>query len=123
MEKICKEKSRFIGGAILLGAAALVLFTFAVMWLWNWLMPAIFSLGVITFWQAAGLLILSKILFSGGGHAHRWHSDRQKKYWHSRFENKWKHMPDEKKEQFTKKMEEKVFGKKQEEKDSKNGNN
>jgi hypothetical protein len=35
---------------------------FAVMWLWNWLMPAIFKLPAITFWQAVGLLVLSQLL-------------------------------------------------------------
>ncbi|MBN2398732.1 MAG: hypothetical protein JXI33_00145 [Candidatus Aminicenantes bacterium] len=33
--------------------------------LWNWIMPAIFGLAVITYWQAFGIIILSKILFSG----------------------------------------------------------
>jgi len=113
------KKARFIGGAIILGAGAFVVFTFVVMWLWNWLMPAIFSLGLITFWQAAGLFVLSKILFSGGGHARHWHSDRKKKFWHSRFEEKWKRIPSEKKENFAKKMEEKGFGKEQENADKK----
>jgi hypothetical protein len=36
-----------------------------VMRLWNWLMPALFGWHVITFWQALGILILSKILFGG----------------------------------------------------------
>ncbi len=31
--------------------------------LWNWLMPVIFGLPVITFWQAAGLMLLISILF------------------------------------------------------------
>jgi apolipoprotein N-acyltransferase len=35
------------------------------MWLWNWLMPAIFKLPTIGFWQAVGILILSHILFGG----------------------------------------------------------
>jgi hypothetical protein len=38
---------------------------FLVMGLWNWLMPALFGLKLITYWQAVGLLILSKILFGG----------------------------------------------------------
>ena len=46
---------------------AIAAFTFAVMFLWNWLMPEIFNLKEITFWQAGGLLILSKILFGGFG--------------------------------------------------------
>ena len=44
---------------------ATTIFSFAVMWLWNWLMPAIFGLHAINFWRALGLLVLSKILFSG----------------------------------------------------------
>ena len=40
-------------------------FGFVVMGLWNWLMPALFGLKVIGYWQATGLLILSKILFGG----------------------------------------------------------
>jgi len=41
--------------------------------LWNALMPAIFGLSVITFWQAFGLVILAKILFGShhGMHMHR----------------------------------------------------
>lgn len=103
------KKTKFIAGAILFGTGAVVLFTFLVMWLWNWLMPAIFGLGIITFWQAAGILVLSKILFSGSGHGKSWHNDRRKKYWHSRFKEKWEHIPEEKKREFTEKMNEK-FG-------------
>ena len=36
-----------------------------VMNLWNWLIPTIFGLKVISFTQALGLLVLSKILFGG----------------------------------------------------------
>src|ERR1700733_6556107 len=50
----------------ILGVAAVFGFGAIVMYLWNWLMPAIFtSLGTITLCQAIGLLILSKILFGG----------------------------------------------------------
>lgn len=38
---------------------------FLVVGLWNWLMPSLFGLKLITYWQAVGLLILSKILFGG----------------------------------------------------------
>ncbi len=115
MEKLKNVRARFIVGAILLGTAAFIGFTFVLMWLWNWLMPDIFSLGEITFWQAAGLLLLSKILFSGGGHAHQMHSDRKKKFWHRRLEEKWKHIPEEKKSEFIQKMKEKGFNKPSEE--------
>lgn len=33
------------------------------MWLWNWLMPELFGLPLIGFWQAVGINLLSNILF------------------------------------------------------------
>lgn len=54
-----------IGGIILFVGLAF-LFGFVVMWLWNWLMPDIFGLPEITYWQAWGLLVLSHILFKSG---------------------------------------------------------
>ncbi|HUX11779.1 MAG TPA: hypothetical protein VMW87_02055 [Spirochaetia bacterium] len=54
-------------GIILAGVVAaagfFVLAGFIVVWLWNWLMPVIFRLPQIGFWQAWGLLVLSSILF------------------------------------------------------------
>ena len=38
----------------------------AVLHLWNWLMPDLFGLRPITYWQAMGLLGLCWILFRGG---------------------------------------------------------
>ena len=34
-----------------------------VFFLWNWLMPDIFRLSTITFWQSIGISLLSSILF------------------------------------------------------------
>lgn len=53
-------------GAIGISLLAL-LFGYVVMLLWNWLMPDIFGLGVITFWQAVGIVVLAKLLFGGVG--------------------------------------------------------
>lgn len=103
------RKTGFITGGIFLVIGAFTLFTFVMMWLWNWLMPQIFSLTEVTFWQAAGILVLSKILFSGFGHEHKWHADRKKRIWHKRFNEKMCKMPDDKKEYFLHKMEEKGF--------------
>ncbi len=66
-------------GMVILGAAGMVLlallFGYAVMWLWNWLMPVIFGLPVINFWQSVGIVILARIIFGGfkhtGGHKDR----------------------------------------------------
>jgi Ca2+/H+ antiporter, TMEM165/GDT1 family len=46
----------------ILGVAA---FSFLAMSLWNALLPNIFGLRTISFWQALGLLVLSKVLFGG----------------------------------------------------------
>lgn len=53
--------------------AFLGLFGGCVMLLWNWLMPDLFGLPEISFWQAAGLLLLCKILFGGFGGGHHGH--------------------------------------------------
>ena len=50
--------------AIIIG----VLIAFPVMWIWNALMPVIFGLKTITFWQAFGLTMLCDLLFKGEIH-------------------------------------------------------
>ena len=68
-----------IAGMTVFGVMAAVLFSLVfglvVKWLWNWLMPAIFGLGIITFWQAFGIVLLAKLLFGGFGHHERRRSD------------------------------------------------
>ncbi len=44
-----------------------ILFGFVIMWLWNWLMPELFGLTEITYWQGVGLFILFKILTGSCG--------------------------------------------------------
>ncbi len=60
-----------IAGWILLGIIAFtgfaLLFGFAIMWLWNWLMPAVFGLPTVNYWQAVGIFIIFKLLFGGCG--------------------------------------------------------
>jgi hypothetical protein len=50
-----------------LGIAAVFGFTYVMMLLWNALVPELFNGPVLGYWQTLGLLILSKILFSGIG--------------------------------------------------------
>jgi len=62
----------------LLAAAALgLVLGLPVMWLWNGLLPSLFHLPEITYWQAVGLLILCHLLFKGhgGGFGHHRHRD------------------------------------------------
>ncbi|MFZ2055587.1 MAG: hypothetical protein WAU81_15465 [Candidatus Aminicenantales bacterium] len=54
--------------------------------LWNWLMPAIFGLGEITFWQAFGIVLLAKLLFGAGhGHSYKDHHERFGNHFQDRF--------------------------------------
>lgn len=56
---------------ILLGIAIAFLVGYIVMRLWNWLMPHLFGLPPVSYWEAVGVLILAKIIFGfGGGGSH-----------------------------------------------------
>jgi len=52
-------------GILLIILIVVVGFGQGVLQLWNWLMPPIFGLRTITYWQAVGLLGLSWVLFGG----------------------------------------------------------
>jgi hypothetical protein len=67
-----------IAAAVVLIPGLLALFAAVTMWLWNWLMPAIFKLPAIGFWQAVGILLLSHILFKGGYRGRSGRSRRMK---------------------------------------------
>jgi hypothetical protein len=77
-------------------ALALLVFGFVTEHLWNWLMPAIFGLKTITFLQALGLVVLSKILL-GGFHKHGGGGGRG---WKRGMEERWARMTPEERERF-----------------------
>jgi len=52
---------------IILGIGIAFLVGYIVMQLWNWLMPELFGLPAVSYWQAVGVLILAKIIFGFGG--------------------------------------------------------
>ena len=68
---------------------------FVIMSLWNWLMPALFGLKSISYWQAWGLIILGKILF-GGLHGPRGPGGN----WRHRMMERWDQMTPEEREKF-----------------------
>jgi hypothetical protein len=75
-----------IGGAIVLQ-------------LWNWLLPSIFGWRPITFWQAVGLLALSRILFGGvGGRGFSGSNVRRRMA--DRLAGRWETMTPEERERF-----------------------
>src|SRR5258708_32137886 len=50
---------------VVIGILAFTVFGFVVTHLWNYLMPGLFGLHMITFWQAVGLMFLGRLLFGG----------------------------------------------------------
>jgi hypothetical protein len=81
---------RFLPFALLF----IALFGLIVMTLWNWLMPALFGWKVVTFWQAIGLVILSKILFGG------FHGGPRGMHWRHRMMERLDKMTPEERERF-----------------------
>jgi hypothetical protein len=80
---------------LLMAVVGVAVFGFVVMSLWNWLMPAVFGWHMISFWQALGLLVLSKILFGGfrGGRG-------PNMPWRRRMMERWEAMTPEEREKF-----------------------
>jgi hypothetical protein len=68
---------------------------FVIMHLWNWLMPSLFGLNMITFWQALGLFVLGKLLLGG---FHRHHGGRPR--WGRKMRECWEQMSPEQRERF-----------------------
>ncbi|MGH9686786.1 MAG: hypothetical protein ACRD5K_06810 [Candidatus Acidiferrales bacterium] len=80
---------------VVIAAVFVALFSFVVMGLWNWLFPSLFGLHRIDYLQALGILVLSKILFSGfrGGLGGNWG-------WRQRMMARWERMTPEEREKF-----------------------
>ncbi|MDR2414118.1 MAG: hypothetical protein LBD64_03945 [Odoribacteraceae bacterium] len=62
---------------LLLAAVAAV-----VMLLWNALLPDIAGCSPVNYWQAAGLLVLCRLLFGGLHHGHLHHGERARLHGH-----------------------------------------
>jgi hypothetical protein len=82
-------------GILLIVIAAVAIFGSVVQHLWNWLIPAIVGWHPITFWQAVGILLLSKILF-GGFHGR----GRGGMHWRHRMGERLEKMSPEEREKF-----------------------
>ena len=71
---------------LLFAVAFALVFAILVKIIWNTIMPAIFDLKTITFWQAFGMVVLAKLIFGGFGHHIH---DRSKKdrsdFWHKKW--------------------------------------
>jgi len=93
-------KRKFVFAIPVMIIAFVFLGGLAVMLLWNAILPAVLGISVITFWQAIGILVLSKILF-GGFRGGPWGGRRGgPPHW----KNQWVNMSDEEKEKMKEEM-------------------
>ena len=92
-------KARWIVKALKVTAFVIALIAvigFVVMQLWNWLLPALLGWPAISYLQATGILVLTRILFGGfrgGGGGPGWH-------WRQGMLERWERMTPEEREKF-----------------------
>ncbi len=84
---------------ILIAPILVFLFGSLVMWLWNNALVPVLHVSTVTFWQALGILVLAKILFSsfGGRGRSNWSYMKQRMMWRNmtpeqkeKFREEWK---------------------------------
>jgi hypothetical protein len=80
-------KFRFAGIGIVLAMCAV--FGVGVMLLWNALMPQIFGLPQVGYLQAAGLLLLARLLFGGIDHRNPAHFDHHGMHHRNMLRERW----------------------------------
>lgn len=81
---------------IVMATAAIIVFGGLVMLLWNNVLAEVLSIRTISFGQALGILLLSKILF--GGFRGGWGGGRQ--HWKNKMREKWSSMTPDEREKF-----------------------
>lgn len=82
------------GPLLLLGMGAIVMF------LWNAVLPQLFSINHITYWQAVGLLLLCRVLFGGFGFRGKGNRQFGGPGGGMMWRNKWQNMTEEEKANF-----------------------
>ncbi len=90
------RRRRSLMKALWIGPIALVVvavFCLVVMALWNWLVPDVFGGRTITFWQAVGLMVLSRFLLGRFHGRPAWSS-----HWRHRLFERWERMTPEERE-------------------------
>jgi hypothetical protein len=83
---------------LILFIAGVIIFSAIVMQLWNAILPAVLGVKTVTFAQAFGILVLSKILFGGFGRRGGWNG--RGGHWRRNMQDKWSSMTPEEREKF-----------------------
>ena len=98
MRTLINERRKFFIVPLIL--VAIAAFSAITMVLWNALMPVIFNLQMINFWQAMGLLVLARLFFGGFRPGRRWPGP----YMNRELRKKILKMSPEEREEFFRKM-------------------
>jgi hypothetical protein len=97
-----RGRGRWVWKGVAFVAFALVavtLLSFIVMNLWNHLVPSLFSGPIVTFWQAAGLLVLTRVLVGGfRGHGGPPWGGRHRHFKNQMWRERWESMTPEERE-------------------------
>ena len=94
---------------LVFGIAAILVFGLVVMSLWNAILPAVLGVKAISFIQALGILLLSKILFGGFGRGRHRGGWRNKGKW-MEMKDKFGGMTPEEREKFKAQWKDKCGG-------------
>jgi hypothetical protein len=100
------KKGKWFLKCLIGGIFFLLLLGLTTMLLWNWLIPSLFNGPEIRFLEALGLIVLSKILFSGWGGGRRC-GPRGGPSWKNRYYEKLSSMSPEDRERFKTRLREK----------------
>jgi hypothetical protein len=88
-----------LGVGLVLVITMLALVTWVLMSLWNVLVPELFRGPTLGFWQAAGLLVLARILF-GSWRGRGWHRGWRRRH----FKERWQSMTPEERDRLRERL-------------------
>jgi hypothetical protein len=63
INKMNQDRINLVIGILLIGFTSLIIMGAPLMYVWNWIVPSIFGLRYITFWEAIGLNTLAHLIF------------------------------------------------------------
>lgn len=97
-------------GILVIVSVVFSVLSYIVMLLWNNVLATVVSVGLLTFWKAAGILLLSKILFGLGGKSFRKNHDPRAHAWRKEMIGKWQNMTPEERKKFKEEFRQRCHG-------------
>ena len=99
------KRGWWVAKFVVFGVLMVVLLGLLTQFLWNFIMPDIFGLPVVNFWQGLAMFVLAKLIFGFGGGKGRWgHRNHQ---WKRQWAERYSKLSVEEREKFKQKFKEK----------------